>query len=411
MTSRISYNIHATSKNFDKNKLYTHLLKLQPAWVLVMDGLQVARDIKYALPSCNVIHRAWPDEETWKHVSPSDWVIAKKKEIGDADVWCYTINEQALPDTLCDWFTEVIELSAAINLKVVVGNCSVGTPAPEQWRSPAAIRMLRALDKHRDTAALGLHEYYLITPTSGVLGGYPDNAGVAPGTSGGVNLVPANAWPTSDFMAKNTCFHMGRFKFMVQACQANKINPPRVVLTECGPDDVSDIKAWAEQQPKTPPYTSIRGWKSLTTAWHKFCPQWTAQQTLFETMSWADRAIYQGTCVEAELIFCWGHSSDNWDQFDVSQANDFHAMLENAARASTPNPPPVTTPDPLPPAPPLPPHVPPSEKEVDFTRLIQLDQEAKSLQAQIDAAEKQLDAVVAGMDAIIDKYRPQPKAS
>ena len=382
MTSRIGYNCHATSPNFDKNKLYTHVLKTRPAWMLVMDGLQVARDIKTALPACNVIHRAWPDEEIWKHQSPSDWVIAKKKEIGDADVWCYTINEQALPDTLCEWFTEVIELSAAIHLKVVIGNCSVGTPAPEQWRTHAALAMLRALDKHRDTAVLGLHEYFLLVPTSGVLGGYPDNAGVKPGDKGGVNLVPAVNWPTPEHMKQFTCFHMGRFKFMVEACKANNITPPRVVMTESGPDDVSDIKAWADQQPMTPPYTGIRGWKSCANAWHKYYPQWTAQQTLFEMMQWADRALYQGTCVEGELVFSWGHSSDSWDQFDVSQAFDFQMFLENALQAPAPLPAPIPTPPPAPPQPPEPPA--PFHQPLD---VVFCDKQIQALRLQIEAWE------------------------
>lgn len=362
MASRIGFNVHATSQFFDKNKLYAHIQKTRPAWMLIMDGLQVARDVKQLVPECNVIYRAWPDEETWKHGSPADWVAAKKKEIGDADVWAYTINEQSLPDALCDWFTAVIEVSASAHLKVIIGNPSVGTPAPEQWRSPAALKMLHALDKHRDTAILGLHEYFLLVPTSGVLGGWPDSAGVKPGDKGGVNLVPAESWPTPANMKLFTCFHMGRFKFMVEACKANGINPPRVVLTESGPDDVSDIKAWADQQPKTPPYTGIRGWKSCPNAWHKFYPQWTAEETLFHMMDWADKSIYQGTCVEAELMFCWGHSSDMWDQFDLSQAFEFQRLLETR-QVTIPMPPQI--PNPIPPAPPLPPQFPPAPIPLD----------------------------------------------
>ncbi len=366
MTSRIGFNIHATSQNFDKGKLLAHLTKTRPAWALVMDGLQVCRDIKANLPECNVIHRAWPDEEIWKQQSPADWVANKKREIGDADVFCYTVNEMGLSDALATWFTSVIELAAAVHLKVVVGNCSVGTPAPEQWRSPAVVKMLQALDKHRDTAVLALHEYWLLVPTSGVLGGYPDNAGVQIGEHGGINLVPAANWPSADHMKQFTCFHCGRFKFMVDACKANAIKPPRVVLTEHGPDDVSDLKAWADQQPKTAPYTGIRGWKSCVNAWHKFYPQWTSEQTLFEMLKWLDTALYQGTCVEGQLLFSWGHSSEQWEQFDLSQAVDLQHMLEIAAASVPPvvtvppptNPPPVPVPVPIPTPPPtIPPPV------------------------------------------------------
>ena len=413
--SRIGFNVHATSQNFDKNKLYAHIQKTHPAWMLVMDGLQVARDIKALIPECNVIHRAWPDEEIWKQQSPAEWVANKKREIGDADVWCYTVNEMGLSDNLANWFTGVIEAAAAVHLKVVIGNCSVGTPAPEQWRSPAVIKMLQALDKHRDIAVLALHEYFILVPASGVLGGYPDNAGVKPGEHGGINLVPAANWPSADHMKTFTCFHCGRFKFMIESCVANGIKPPRLVLTEHGPDDVSDLKAWAEQQPKTPPYTGIRGWKSCVEAWKKFYPQWTAEQTLFETIKWLDTALYQGTCVEGQLIFSWGYSSDMWQQFDTSQALEFQHLLETYATAALPpvtQPPPVPFP-PKPPAPPTPPpETLPTAEVVAFRQLIQLDAEAKLLVDTIkaredanEADEKQLDVITGKMQEIIEKWR------
>lgn len=395
---RIGYNVHATSPNFDKNKLYAHLQITRPPWLLVMDGLQVARDIKTLLPQCNVIHRAYPDEDIWHKLSPSDWVAQKHREIGDADVWCYTVNEQALPDALCDWFTQVIELAALVNLKVVVGNCSVGTPDPTQWRTPAALKLLRALDKHRATAALGLHEYWLLTPTSGVIGGYPDNAGVAPNSGQtGRNLVPSQNWPSAAEMKTLTCFHCGRFKFMVAACTDNGIRPPRVVLTEHGPDDVSDLKLWADQQPKTPPYNGLRGWKSLTNVWAKFYPQWTPQQTYFNQLMYADGVFYQGTCVEGQLIFSWGHSSMDWLQFDVMDAIDLQTFLQNVA--NLPNqPPPVI----VPPVPPAPVPEPPDAKLMAIRdRLVTLSNQLQSYLANGAIIEQNLQADIEILNQMI----------
>lgn len=403
MATRISFNVHATSPDFDKNKLYTHLQKTRPPWILILDGLQVARDIKAMLPDCNVIHRAWPDEEIWKHVSPADWVNQKKREIGNADVWCYTINEQALPDTLCNWFTEVIELAAMVNLKVVIGNCSVGTPAPDQWRSLAALKMLKALDKHRDTAVLGLHEYYLAVPTSGIIGGYPDNAGVQPGKPGGRNLVPITNWPTQAEMKTLTCFHMGRFKFVVQACYDTGIRPPRMVITEWGADNVSDIKPWADLLPKTPPYTDIRGWKTLTNAWQKLYGDYPAQNMYLTQLEWADRAIYQGTPVEGQLIFSWGHSSIQWDQFDVSQATDFQRGLENLANMPVPIPTPTPTPIPTPAPVPAPPD---ANLELIRDRLVVLDNQLQRFIADGVIMEKNLQADLEILNSMIRSRNP-----
>ena len=60
---------------------------------------------------------------------------------------------------------------------------------------------------------------------------------------------------------------------------------------------------------------------------------------MFEQLTYADRAIYQGSPVEAQLVFCWGHSSDIWDQFDVAEAREFHKLLVNYAGESQSHPP------------------------------------------------------------------------
>lgn len=360
MTSRIGYNIHATSRNFDRAKLLAHVVKTRPAWMLVMDGLQVAKDIKAAVPECSVIHRAWPDEEIYNTKSPEQWVTEKKLEVGSADVWCYTVNEMGFGDKLLNWFTAVIECAAKIGLKVVVGNFSVGTPTPEEWQKPAAVALLKALDKHRDIAVLAFHEYGLAVCTSGFIGGYPDNAGVVPGQSGGRNLVPVENWPPPEDARTLTKFHMGRFQFMLAFCKGAGIKPPRMVITEWGFDDVSDIKAWAQTLPKTAPYTGIRGWKSCVETWKRWygARDWNAEQTMFYQLAWADKAIYQETPVEGQMIFSWGHSSDMWDQFDISQALEFQVFLEAYAVAQ-----PTPAPDPIPPTPPPPIPVPPPPPE------------------------------------------------
>lgn len=358
MTSRISYNIHAVTPGFDKGKLLAHLTKIRPTWVLVMDGLQVCRDIKASVPECNVIHRAYANENDWDKISPGTWVANKVKEIGGADVWGYATNEAGFSDELLNWFTAVIELAAAVNLKVVVGNCSVGTPEATDWKKPATIAFLKALDKHRDTAVLSLHEYACGTIVSGFMGGWPDNAGVQPKKAlVGRNLL--QTWPKPDEARTMTKFHMGRFNFLLQACTALGIKPPRIVCTEWAFDDVSDIKEWADMQPKTPPYTTLRGWRSCVNAWARWYTHWQAQEAFYEQLTWADKNIYQGTPVEGQLIFCWGQSSADWETFNVMDAIDFQKRLETYALAQSA---PPTLPEPLPPAIPPPPPPKPADE-------------------------------------------------
>lgn len=421
MTSRISFNIHAQYVT-NHDKLIAHLVAIQPAAVLVMDGLALAQKIKAMIPDATVISRIYPDEDIQNRKSPEDW-IKERAPHADGGIVQYTSNEAGFSPNLINWHIRLMKLAAKQRVPLLIGNMSVGTPAPEEWANGR--ELLEILDEHRDLFILGMHEYACGVITSGFIGGYPDNAGVAPvpdNKGKGRNLIPSANWPGRSEAASMTMFHCGRFKFLVNYCKSIGLKPPRIILTEHGFDDVSDIKPWTNTLQMTPPYTSIRGWKSVQNQWRKWYEPlgWTPQRAMFEQLTYADRTIYQGSPVEAQLLYCWaGNPKTQWDQFDLSGADELQDLLEAYAK-QTPveQPPPVTVPPPPAPQPvpvptpaPLPPVGLPSQMELDFTRLIQLNEEAAHLQTVIETAEKQLDAITGQMDAIIDKYRKELKAS
>jgi hypothetical protein len=331
MPSRISYNIHAQQVT-NHDRLIAHLQIIQPTAVLVMDGLGLAREIKGLLPDTLVINRIYPDDDIHHRVSPEDWLNKRASE-AEGGIFQYTTNEAGFGQELIDWHVRLMELAAPRGIPLVIGNMSVGTPQPEEW--PNARRMLELLDQHRDLFILGLHEYACAVVTSGFLGGYPDNAGVPPNSGqAGRNLIARHTWPGREEAHSMTMFHCGRFKFLLQHCQSAGIRPPRIILTEHGFDDVSDIKPWTETLARTGSYHNIRGWKSAHNQWRAWyeAEGWSPERAMFEQLAYADRTIYQGTPVESQLIFCWGHSSDMWDQFDVAEASEFQALLEDYAQ-------------------------------------------------------------------------------
>ena len=316
---RLSYNIHGNNIP-DKPRLLAHLQATRPRWVLVMDNLDVAREIKAALPDTNVIFRAWPDDSIHTQVTPEDWVNQKAAAIGTADVWAYTTNEPGFSDEALNWTAAVIEHAAARGMKVCVGNFSSGTPAPDDWHRPASKRLLQMCASHRDTVVLGCHEYGCGVITSGMIGGTP-------------KFIQPSDWPRS--VEDVVCWHVGRVRLLLEACDWLAIDPPRIVMTEAGFDDMSDIKAWSDTLLKTPPYSNIRGWKSLWNQWRAWWPTWTPQKAYAEQMKYADSVLYANTPVEGILMFSWGASSEAWEQFDLSYADEFHAALEAYATPVT----------------------------------------------------------------------------
>lgn len=345
MASRISFNIHAQMVK-DTPRLKRHLQKINPSTVLVLDGLGLAQEIKAMLPDCIVIHRNYGvtkgDDNLQKRISPEAWLDLRAKE-AEGGLYLYTVNEPAFDQQCVDWHVQLMEECVQRSIHLVVGNWAVGNPGADDWGR--ARRMLELLDQHRSLFILGLHEYACGIITSGLFGGYPDNAGVQPGKPGGQNLIPRDRWPVD--VTKITMFHCGRFKFLVNYCQNNNLKPPRIILTEHGMDDVSDIKPWSEKLDKTAHYLSIRGWKSLRNQWNSwFNPLgWSAERAYFEQLKWADQTIYRNSPVEGQCVFSWGHSSGDWEQFDVAEAGEFQSLLEAYAQNEEKPPVPVVPPE------------------------------------------------------------------
>lgn len=340
--SRISLNIHGQNVP-DEAYLLDVLRKLNPVAVLVMDNLDLAKRIHAALPDTMTIYRHWgadSDDNDALQYTPEAWVKARAALAAGTDLWMYTTNEPVFDAHTIQWHERVIELAAKQGLRVVVGNWGVGKPADVDNAWNMADRLLRLLDAHRDTAVLGLHEYACGVITSGFIGGTPQERG----------LIMPDTWPVH-FGNIGALWHCGRFRFLERYCKAHGIKSPRIILTEHGFDDVSDIKPWTETLKKTPvagnPGGNIRGWKTLATQWGEWFPDWTPEQAYFEQLKYANEKIYKGSSVEAQLIFSWGHSSPIWYQFDIAAARTLHNLLIGYTSV-------VDAPPPAPPADPPP---------------------------------------------------------
>lgn len=329
MTSRISLNIHGQNIP-DRVKLFQHLEKLRPVAVVVMDDVKTAADIKSLLPDTTVIFRFNGDRgdgDLHMRYTPQEWLDKMLAKLGgDKRIMLATTNEPTLTRRLIKWHEDLIPLANAAGVSLCVLNLATGNPKPEEWE--LARPLLELLAVHRQHV-MGLHEYSGGVITSGLIGGYPDNAGKAPGTPGGLNLIPPQNWPTD--VSNVTRYHMGRFKFLTDYCAAQHIKPPRIILSEHGFDDTSDIKPWLDTLRKTSPYASIRGWRTLVNQWRVWFPVWNADQAYFEQLRWANETIYRDSPVEAQCLFCWGNSG-GWEGFDLSGAGDFQKLLETYAQ-------------------------------------------------------------------------------
>lgn len=327
-------NIHAQGLK-DVAALLTHVQKTQPNWELVMDGLDLCKQIKVASPTTNVIHRNYAatngDDDVFKRYSPQQWLDAHANDIA-AGGWLHTTCEPGWSQAVIDWHIELMLLCVPQRIKLVVGNWSVGTPDPAHI--VMANRLLEMLDEHRNIFVLGLHEYANAVITSGFVGGAP-NGYDKDGLRVHPDYILPHTWPVGSEAKALTKWHIGRFQFWLDYCNSAKINPPRIVLTETGFDDVNDIGWWTAGLPRTGQYTNIAGFKTLQAYWTKIFSDWSEDRAYFEQLDYAEKNIFNDTPVEGGCLYCYGHIDPKWEPDDLEGHTEFLSYLEANALTHT----------------------------------------------------------------------------
>lgn len=344
--SRISYNVHADAPNFNREYLYQQLDGYNPTWLLIMNATRLAIETARRYPNTQVIARSYsPDDDdplgkwgTWQnflaHVK-NDLNAALNGEPLPPNLWIYTNNESGDSNELHSYLTGLISQP---ELKFVVGNYSVGTPQNvSRWHELRDF--LRLVSDNRHRVVLGIHEYFGVLPTSGFIGGAPNHPAHPDYT------VRAN-WPAD---ASNlTKWHCGRLDFILAACSQYGIKSPRIVLTEHGADNLTDIAEWAQSLPKTPPYEVNRGWRSLWNAWRTlYGADLDVDRFYTDCLIYLDTAVYAryNGIVEGQLVYSL-FASKQWEQFDIAYTG-IPQMLRDYA-GTTPTPPPVEPPPDVP---------------------------------------------------------------
>lgn len=338
MTSFYGYNVHSQGVK-NPTVLIEHIIKLKPAWLVVMDGLTLAQQLKAASQDTNVVHRNYAatngDDDVFKRLTPQQWLDAHKDDIG-AGVWLMTTCEPGWGQDVINWHIALMKLCIPLKVKLVVGNFSVGTPDPNAIA--LAKPLFQLLADNSDLFVLGLHEYANAVITSGFIGGAP-NGKMQSGMQVHVDYTLPGSWPLNGEARILTKWHCGRFQFIVDYCKSVGIKPPRIMLSEVGFDDVSDIDWWTASLPHTDPYKNIGGYKTLQVYWKKIFPQWSQDQAYFKQLEYAANNIYENTVVEGGCTFCYGHKDAKWDVDDLEGHTEFLGYMEASAVATptTPN--------------------------------------------------------------------------
>jgi hypothetical protein len=340
--SKTGYNINGA--NFPhQGELEKHFEAINPRWLLVMDNDDLARDYGRRFQNTNIAIRNWAltqgDENAYS-MTPAAWLEARLVELGITlgNLYLHTGNEAGIA---AKWHIDLMKLIVQRNLKMVklvICNVAVGTPSDiNEWKRPEMREFFQLLDEHRDQFVLGLHEYFCGIAPSGFIGGFPDGSW----TDGRTNLHPnyedRRNWP-EDASNIGTLWHCGRFKVVNDAARSFGYQPPRIVITEHGADALADMALWVKKFPISDGYGQHRAWKSLGALWAKLLPGRSHQQAYFENVQYLKTAVYDHfPNIEGWLLFTLS-GNFQWNEFDMSEADEFHKLLEKSVEVVIPAP-------------------------------------------------------------------------
>lgn len=228
----------------DKKSLLAHLWAKQPTTVTVLDGVELALQIKAMLPNCIVVAR-FSDFEPQPGAGAvqqlMDFISKQVARFGeDFHKLSLMVNcEQSWArDRMGMWADMIEAVSVAYpNQSLVVGNVGAGIPKcgqskePNDWNDwPESRRLLRLLHKFRQHY-LAVHEYTSFFPW----------------------LVSNDSWgdplkPPDKINWLFNQWHIGRniqgIMKAIKAMQASEtIAEPNMLITEGFFDDMQDVKA------------------------------------------------------------------------------------------------------------------------------------------------------------------------
>lgn len=334
MTSKFGYNTLRVS-----DSLWPHLTKLDPTTCLFMDDAGAATRFASEHPNSISIFRAFSPNESDMYkqkgamlqytksvansVSSSVWVnVNCESELGGRGDYVGDLKQLISECVAClDW-------AYANGKKLALPHGAWYGLNPEHYQF--LVPLINKINERPAQAVLTSDEYFGGHAFSGV----HDSRGGEQWHVDPAHWVESN-WPT---LPKH--YHMGRITDLFEWCVANNIKPPRWIGTETGADHLGDIESWFNTLVKTPGYSSIRGWKSLTSQWSQWYGGlgWSPERAYTEMLKAVWNQVYaKWPNVIGLCLYCWGSNNDpQWDQFRLDGAGEFQSLLEKTIWQGTP---------------------------------------------------------------------------
>lgn len=310
------YNIIAEGmSDNERSALLTHLIKIKPGLVVVIDRLSYALAIKHALPQTAVVFRryhpsnAGGDDNLQLKLSAQQWLESYGDVPPSAGLYVYCNNEPSRDRATFAHAEQCARLAVSAGYNIAVLNFSVGVPEPSDWELPESLSLLRFAAANRNRVLVCVHEY----------------AASFCGMEWGLSNDPAT-WPQS---VSGASWLLTRYRNIYKACDKHGIGYPRIGVTEASFDAIDAAKDYQNSLPHTNGligalWANIEAWQRMKPS-HMDWPQYMVEQ-----LHWMNRAIYAlDPNVAGVANFCMGSfEGTRWRLYDLLRVPNIFTLME-----------------------------------------------------------------------------------
>lgn len=334
--TRISYNINGEAV---PSVEYMFQIMSNPCktTALFMNNLGFAIRLKQLCPNTIVMHRAYSvlEGDEWFYRSPQNMINQWNLE-GSKEIVRYTTNEPSYgAGNIAQFINNQVELMRLARLNgitLVVGNFAVGNFRAEDINNGSYDSFLRAINQYNHY--LGLHEYTTVALPFGVgqwnVNRLLDRTQVQVASWPLASAIPVRLWSGE----LPPYWHLRRGDWFLLRADYLGIQRPKIILTEFGWDNLSDVKQYIEplrnQFGIDKYFRDMRGVNTYVNVWRWYWPNWSFATAACEQLKWANR-IYPPDYIGFNL-FTWS-TNPHWLHSDYSgRENTAHLELHQCLK-------------------------------------------------------------------------------
>lgn len=292
----------------EKELLKDYIEKVKPKYILVLNSLPFAVELKKKYSWLNVVYRDMSlieNDNVHRYLTPQTWRNLYASAIHNGLI-AHTTNEPNYSErSYIDFEVQVGLMAVRENFQVVVGNYSTGTPQ----RSSDIHTILELASDYQRNIILGLHEY----------------AATDWHLDWGGNKNPFS-W---DKVPSKYGWIIGRYNYINDYSRKRFNKLPRILLTEFGYDT---IQSHSHLQKFFPGYTDRMGVTPSSQAFSVWAKQFGVaswEEYAYKSIEAMWRNIYKDTNIEGMMLFCFGGQGVWRDNYNFAKHRSLISLLTN----------------------------------------------------------------------------------